>query len=99
MFLLCTQSRMVKNKLTKQCNYSTEATIQFDVDLLSFTTIDVRSNGASASLIFLPQEAAIDTQRHASAVAERMLEKKTVQCATVFHSALQTKKFSESTIS
>ena len=97
MFLLCTQSRMVKKKLTKQCNYSTDATIQFDVDLLSFTTIDVRSNGASSSLIFLLQEVAIDTERHASAVAERKLQN-TVQCATVLQSALQTNKFSESTI-
>jgi len=63
---------MIKEKLTKQRTYSTNATIQFDIELLSFTAIDATSNGASSSLIFLPQEAAIDTQRHASAVAERM---------------------------
>ena len=63
---------MIKEKLTKQRTYSTNATIQFDIELLSFTAIDTTSNGASSSLIFLLQEVAIDTERHASAVAERM---------------------------
>ena len=88
---------MIKEKLTKQRTYSTNATIQFDIELLSFTAIDTRSNGASSSLIFLLQEVAIDTERHASAVAERKFQN-TVQCATVLQSALQTNKFSESTI-
>lgn len=41
----------------------------FDVELISWETIDARSIVASSSLIFLMQKAATDTQRHASFVA------------------------------
>jgi len=55
----------------------------YNLELLSWTTIDARSNVASSSLVFLLQEAATDTQRHHFFFAEWMFGEETFQCAPV----------------